>query len=126
MGKLSLTKGILEYFIDLDRIAKKIDEIGDVDIDCVGLDLQFYFEERDIDTKKLLKEIDQNKNFSQYEEISTKSKIAEYFKWLVIDFKKLVEESESNCNEWQTQTKELERKRIQIDQLLSKKEEILT
>lgn len=112
MAYILLMKNILEYFIDLDNIAKKKDEIQDASIDCVGLDLQFYFEEREKNTQKLLQEVRQHKD------MPSKIKIVEYFEWLVHDFRKLVDESESNYNKWQSETGNLEQKRIEIDQIL--------
>lgn len=118
MVDILLMKNILEYFIDLDNIAKKKEEMQDASVDCIGLDLQFYFEEREKNTQKLLQKV------SQYKDTPSEIKIAEYFKWLVHNFRKLVDESESNCNKWQSETGNLEQKRIEIDQILKHEEEI--
>ena len=53
MGHILLFKNILELFVDLDNIAKKKDEMHDANIDCISLDLQFYFDEREEDGEKL-------------------------------------------------------------------------
>jgi len=111
-----LIKNVLEYFIDLDNIAKKKDEIHGANIDCIGLDLQFYFRERNEDIVKLSKELKQNKNRPSM------LKIIEYFEWLTINFRKLVDESESNCNQWESDTSKIEQRRVEIDQILTDEE----
>jgi hypothetical protein len=116
MESVLLVKNILDYFIDLDNISRKKDEMHDVTIDCIGLDLQFYFEERKVDTQKILKEIERYKN------IPLISKITPYFEWLLNDFKKLVDESEINDNQWKLESSNLETKRVEIDLILTNKE----
>jgi hypothetical protein len=118
MSHVSLIENILEYFIDLDVIIKKMNEFDEMNKDCIGLDLQFYFEERESDIQKLLKEIKQD------EKELSKIKIIGYFMWLIDDFRKLVDNSESNCNQWQEQKNEIERKRLEIDQFLTNEKEI--
>lgn len=117
MGSLSLLKNIFEYFVDVDNIAKKIEEIEDANIDCVGLDLQFYFRERNEDTTKILKEIKQSRI------PDSMSLPITYFQWLVYDFKKIVDDSESNCNQWESYVPLLRQRRVELDSLLKKEED---